>query len=303
MSAAEETAGHARLAAVILLIVAMALAAGNPVVGRGIIDDIPPAALTFWRFVAAVTALLPFAAGTVRRQARTYRANARLFCVLAAGIAAYNGLLYLGVRTTTAINASLVLATIPVATTAVVVLVQGQRVGLAALAGVVLGLLGVLVTLARGDVGALLQLEAVPGDLLVLGAVAGVVAYTVLLRRLPPDLNPIGITLAVHVLALVLTAPFYLWELAAVGGFEVTRSVVLAVLYVGVMSTAVSFSMFNYAIGVVGANRAAQFVYLTPIFASLMAVVFLGERLAPYHAAGLALIFAGVYFATRRGAS
>ena len=31
----------------------MAIAAGNPVVGRAVVADVPPMALTFWRFVAA----------------------------------------------------------------------------------------------------------------------------------------------------------------------------------------------------------------------------------------------------------
>jgi drug/metabolite transporter (DMT)-like permease len=44
-------------------------------------------------------------------------------------------------------------------------------------------------------------------------------------------------------------------------------------------------------------------MYLIPVFASLMAIVMLGERLYPFHVAGFALVIAGVVIATRRRAA
>ena len=55
-----EPAALTRPWAFVVLIVAMAIAAGNPVVGRAVVADIPPMALTFWRFVAAVAVLALF---------------------------------------------------------------------------------------------------------------------------------------------------------------------------------------------------------------------------------------------------
>jgi drug/metabolite transporter (DMT)-like permease len=51
----------------------------------------------------------------------------------------------------------------------------------------------------------------------------------------------------------------------------------------------------------VGAARAGVFMYLMPVFGSVLGVVLLGERFALYHAVGMALIFAGVAIATRAG--
>ena len=66
------------------------------------------------------------------------------------------------------------------------------------------------------------------------------------------------------------------------------------------MATAVSFSMYNWAVAAVGVGTASQFVYLTPVFASLMAVAFIGETFRGYHVAGVGLILAGIYLATRK---
>ena len=52
----------------------------------------------------------------------------------------------------------------------------------------------------------------------------------------------------------------------------------------------------------IGANAAGYFIYLAPVFGTLAAIGFLGERLAAFHLAGIALIFAGIWLTTwRRG--
>ena len=51
----------------------------------------------------------------------------------------------------------------------------------------------------------------------------------------------------------------------------------------------------------VGANVAAQFTYLNPLFGGAWAILLLGEELHPYHIAGAMLIFLGIYLATSGG--
>ena len=51
---------------------------------------------------------------------------------------------------------------------------------------------------------------------------------------------------------------------------------------------------WNRAVTLIGANAAGHFIHLMPVFGSLMAVVFLGEVFAWYHAAGAALVAAGI---------
>jgi drug/metabolite transporter (DMT)-like permease len=49
----------------------------------------------------------------------------------------------------------------------------------------------------------------------------------------------------------------------------------------------------------VGANTAGNFIYLSPVFGTLMAIAFLGETFAWYHGAGIVLIFTGIFIATQ----
>jgi drug/metabolite transporter (DMT)-like permease len=284
-----------------VLTVAMAIAAGNPVVGRAVVAEVPPVALTFWRFLAAVAVLGVFGALPLWRQRHLFLRHWKMMLAMGApGIAGYNAFLYLGVQTTTAINAALITATVPVVVVAMMAVVHRERIGAMLALGMGIGLIGVAVM--RGDLSVLLNLGFVPGDLLMLVAVFAFSFYSLLLRNLPQGLHPAAFMLVIHTIALITVIPFYAWEIGAGITFVPDAAAVGAILYVGVMATAVSFSMYNWAVSAVGVGAASQFVYLTPVFASLMAVAFLGEAFRGFHLAGVVLIFGGIYVATRRAA-
>ena len=56
---------------------------------------------------------------------------------------------------------------------------------------------------------------------------------------------------------------------------------------------------FNRGVELVGANRAAPFIHLVPVFGSVLAIVFLGERFELFHAVGYGLVFSGITIATK----
>ena len=62
-----------------------------------------------------------------------------------------------------------------------------------------------------------------------------------------------------------------------------------------------AYIFWNQGVEAVGANVAGLFVHLMPVFGVVLAWTFLGERLAAYHVAGIALILAGIYVTSRFG--
>jgi drug/metabolite transporter (DMT)-like permease len=61
-----------------------------------------------------------------------------------------------------------------------------------------------------------------------------------------------------------------------------------------------AFLFWNRAVVVVGANAAGFTLYLLPTFATLLAIAFLGETFAAFHAVGIVTILVGVILGTRR---
>ena len=75
---------------------------------------------------------------------------------------------------------------------------------------------------------------------------------------------------------------------------------VLATLYMIVFPSLLAHFFFFRGVELIGANRAAPIFYLTQVFGSALAIIFLGERLQLYHGVGYALVLIGISIATRR---
>ncbi|MDA0369090.1 MAG: DMT family transporter [Proteobacteria bacterium] len=282
----------------VLLTLVMLAGAGNTVVARATVGEMPPLALSFWRWVTAFVILFPIGARALFVQRHVLLAQWRIVVALGAiAVAAFNSLIYLGVQHTTALNASLVLSVIPVVTVALSWILLRERANLRMVVGLAAGLIGVLVIIARGDISLLVSLDFNGGDLLVFASVFCWAGYSILLGRLPPGIRPEGLLLAMVMVGLVLLAPFYLWEAAAGARMVLSAPNMLGVFYMGAFSSVFSYILWNRCVGIVGANVASQFTYLNPAFGGSLAVLLLGESLRPYHA-GVLLIFLGIYLAT-----
>jgi drug/metabolite transporter (DMT)-like permease len=74
----------------------------------------------------------------------------------------------------------------------------------------------------------------------------------------------------------------------------------LGVLYMAIFASVLAYVCWNRGVAVVGANAAGFTVHLLPAFGTVLAILFLGESFAGFHAAGIATILAGVLLATWR---
>jgi drug/metabolite transporter (DMT)-like permease len=292
--------GRPMLLPLLLLVVAVLCWAGNFVLGRAVHADIPPLTLTFWRWAVAGMVLLPIALGPLWANRATIRRHWRLIGLLAAtGVVLFHVFVYAALQSTTATNAALIVATLPIVVPIFSFLLDGIRIRRRQAAGIALSLLGVAVIVVRGDPAVLAHFRPAPGDLLMLLAVPMWSLYTVLLRRLPAGLPPFAMLLAITAIGVLLLAPAYAWELVTVGGIAPSGANILSILYVGVLASVVSYICWNRGVAAVGATRAGQSFHLMPVFSTLLALLFLGEVLHPYHFAGIALIGGGLYLATR----
>lgn len=87
--------------------------------------------------------------------------------------------------------------------------------------------------------------------------------------------------------------PFYLWERAAVGPFDLSLAAVGSIAYVAVFPSIVAYFCWNHGVAGIGANRTGLFINLIPVFAAILAILFLGEHLETFHLAGMGLILTG----------
>lgn len=279
--------------------------AGNAVVARGTVDAIPPLSMAFWRWVIALAILLPFGLPGIWRHRQIIRQRLGSMLALATfSVGAFNSLLYLAASTTTATNIALINATIPIFVALMSWLLLGDRTRPIQALGIALAVTGIVTVVARGDLAVLTGLQAQPGDLIMVAAVFSWGLFSVLLRRQAVPLPALTFLTTQILLGVLVILPFYLTDLLAFsGGFELSGATLAPLLYFAVFPGVLAYAFWNHGVHAIGPSRAAIFMYLTPVFASILAGIFLGETLGRFHVIGGLLILSGLILATRAGRS
>jgi drug/metabolite transporter (DMT)-like permease len=276
--------------------------AGNAIVGRLAAGHIPPVTLSFLRWSLALLIILPFAWKHLKHDWAAIRARLGTMIVLSVtGIGAFNTLQYWALEHTQALNTLLLQSAGPLFVAIWSLILLGVRLTLAQAGGIVLSLTGVLVILLHGDLTALTSIQFNKGDIIFTVALVIFGLYSVLSLKRPEihGLSFVGFTFGCGAASLI---PLWIWELLSRPVMQLDTANLLALFYVAVFPSTIAYLCFNRGVQLIGANRAAPFFHVVPVFGSIMAIVFLGERPQLFHIIGFALVLTGVFVASRKPA-
>lgn len=279
---------------ILLLSAATLFWAGNNVVAKAIISDVPPFSFTFLRWLLASLILLPFTWSYVKRDwHKAMRAWGRLVLIAALGICAFNTLLYMAVVTTTAVNVGLISSIFPATIALFSWLILKIRLGRLQVAGMLISFIGILLVIMHGDLATITNLVFVEGDIwMLIGIICGSI-YPVLLHD-KPDIHPLSLLMIIILLGMLVSLPLYLVDLAQGRFVHLDGEVVAGLLYIAVFPSVLAYLLWNRGIELVGANHAGLYLNLIPILTAVMAALFLGETLYWYHFAGLFIVICGM---------
>ncbi|OGA05385.1 MAG: hypothetical protein A3H35_21760 [Betaproteobacteria bacterium RIFCSPLOWO2_02_FULL_62_17] len=282
-----------------LLALTAFLWSANFVIGRGMQAQLPPLAMAFWRWIFAFAVLLPFACAPMWRQRAVIARDWKVLVLLGVlGAGSFNTLVYVGLGSTTATNALLLNSSIPVLIAGIGWLFMAQRVRLRQAAGILLSLCGVAIIIFQGETDQLLALRFNAGDIWVFVAMIVWAVYTLMLKHRPADLAPLPFLAATILVGAVANLPFYVAELAGGAQARWTAASFAAIAYLGIFPSVIAYLCWNRAVAEVGPARSGIFIHLMPVFGTLLAILFLDESFHAFHAAGFALILAGIVIAS-----
>lgn len=272
---------------------------GTWIAGRVAVQEASPLAVASWRFLLA-SLVLGFL--LVVREGRP-RWSGRELLMLASlgltGIFFYNLFFLYALKQVEAGRGALVVAFIPAAVALVDSMRRRQSMAPLKLFGILLALFGCLLVVTRGQPLNLMAGAVGGGEGLLMGTVVTWVIYTLLSRQHAAHFSPLAMTFGACFSGwLMLTATALIdGSLFALDGLGWRGE--SAIVFLGVLGTAVSFTWYSEAIGRIGSTRAAAFINLVPVFAVLLGALMLDERLGAAVLSGGALVLAGVWLTNR----
>jgi len=274
--------------------------AGNAIVGRMAAGHIAPVTLSFLRWSFAFLIILPFAWKHLAKDWAAIRGRLGVMIVLSiTGIGAFNTLQYWALEHTQALNTLLLQSAAPLVVAVWSLALFGVRLTLAQAAGVLLSMAGVLVILMHGDLTKLSNIEFNLGDLIFLVALVIFGLYSVLsLKR--PDIHGLSFVAFTFGAGAACLIPLFIWELLARPLMQIDTANLLTLAYVALFPSTIAYLCFNRGVQLIGANRAAPFFHVVPVFGTVMSIVFLDEHPQAFHFIGFALVLTGVFVASRK---
>ena len=262
--------------------------------GKLAVGEVSPMLLVSLRWIGTVVLLLFFAGQKFISDWPTLREN-WMFLVLMGmlGLTAFNGLFYVAAYTTSALNIGIIQGSIPVFVLIGSFYLHQARVRKLQVLGIIITLVGVVIVTSSGSLERLFDLSFQRGDILMVLACILYAGYSIGLQRCP-QVNHLSLFVMFAAGALAASLPLTLSEVI-VGNFQwpTTKGWIIIGL-ITLFPSFIAHWVYIQGVSIIGASRAGIFFNLVPIFAAIIAVLFLGERFAFYHAVALALVLGGI---------
>jgi drug/metabolite transporter (DMT)-like permease len=296
------------LATVAYLLIATALWAGNAVAGRLLVGSVSPITLSAVRWGLAALLLLPLGWRVFKPNSALWQNKKRFLLLGLFGVGSYNVLLYLALQTSTAINVTLIGASMPIWMLFIGAVFYQTKPNLLQLIGAIVSLLGVAIVLTRGELAALLSMKMVIGDLLIMLATVLWAIYSWMLSRPGSSTErqwPWADFLMAQVLVGLLWTGFF-------DGFEIASGHAYLdlnlwtgslILFVAVGPSLVAYRCWGMGVSGAGPTVAAFFANFIPLFTAILSAAMLGEPPQLFHGVAFALIVAGIWVSSSQSRS
>ena len=290
---------HVPLPTVFYLTLATILWAGNAIAGRVLVGSISPISLSAVRWGLAALMLLPFGWKILKPSSALWQNKGRFLVLGLLGVGSYNVLLYLALQTSTAINVTLIGASMPIWMLFIGAVFYRVRPTLLQMVGAVVSLVGVTVVLTRGEPTSLLSMEVVMGDLLIMLATILWAFYSWMISR-PGKSTERQWPWAEFLMAQVLIG--FMWTMLFEGAEIATGHAFIdlnywtgaLIIFVAIGPSLVAYRCWGLGVNGAGPTVAAFFANLIPLFTALLSAAILGDPPRLFHGLAFALIVLGI---------
>ncbi len=248
---------------------------------------------------ACILFWLTYCLGAAFRQNIERKHYTRIIACAFFGVAANQLLFFKGLSLTTPIHGSLMMLCTPILVTIFAVLISKEKFSKTNVLGLLLGVCGALLLIlskANTSIGS----NTVLGDFFILLNATSYSIYLVLVKPLMQYYRPIIVIRIVFLIGLLLVFPFGVSQFLSISWNNFTSNDFCAVAFIVIGVTFFTYLWNIYALKIVSSSVAGAYIYLQPLFAAIIAVLYFHESVTLQKGIAAVLIFTGVYFVTTK---
>jgi drug/metabolite transporter (DMT)-like permease len=289
--------------AIFLLNTAGLLWGGNMILGHYLKDYLGPWSIISTRLVigGSIFILLLMHSGELKKI--RHITNWWVMIALAVtGVIGFQSFLYFGLRLTTSTNGGLINSLTPLLTALMAGIYFKEKLSYQHWIAAMVTVFGLAFILSEGRLSNLLLLEFNWGDIYILAAVFSWVVYSIIGKQAMRTLSPLPMTALGVLLSLVIVLPLGVIEANYYQPPIITTTTFLAMLFISTGPTVLSLLFWNKGMHLIGPARASLFLNTVPVYIIIINAVFLDIMPYQYQWVGMALIFAGSFYASLRPA-
>ncbi len=270
--------------------------AGNTIAGRMSTGEMSPMVVVFLRWFIISVFLICFLNKKLISSFKSISKKLVWLCLMGSlGLTGFNALFYIAAQNTTAINLGIIQGIMPAIILVGSVIIFKELVNITKVVGLIIAFFGVLVVVSQGDYERVILLSFNYGDIVMLSACFFYSGFTLGLKN-KPVIDPIVLMTYFSLSALIFSIPLLIIEYY-LGLIQVpaTSTAWLTILYIAFVPSFLAQIFFIRGVELVGASKAGLFINFLPIFAAILGVLLLGERLFIYHLISLFIVLLGIY--------
>ncbi|PWT90653.1 MAG: hypothetical protein C5B56_05110 [Proteobacteria bacterium] len=203
-----------------------------------------------------------------------------------------------GLRYTSVGHGAIVVGLGPVYTLFLAVLLGVERATLRKVAGIAVAFLGI--GILASDSGISAHSPSIVGDVIMLAGSLGFATYVVLGKRVAAAYDALTMTAFNHFAGALLILPVSIHAARAFGSAEnwhhIPWQAWAAVAYMALFSSVMAYVIYFWALRYLEATQLSAFTYALPVLATVLGVLWLGERTSWIQVSGGIIALSGVYW-------
>ena len=254
-----------------LMLISILLAATSFPIGAAITNNLPPSVMMFMRFFLAALMFAPY---LMLRNTLYFPTPKRMlgYVVLSIPLAVFFWCMFEGLRYTSAINTGALYTLVPAITAIYALFINKEITHTFRSAGLLIGTLGALWIVFRGDYAALINLDLNYGDFIFIVGCFFLGLYSPLIKRIyrgePMEVMTFWVLMSGAGWLLLASSS----QLSDIEWRNVSYEVYGGILYLALFTTLITFFLLQICVVRIGATKVAAYGFLTPIFVIIISI-------------------------------